>query len=216
MLLRILLADDHAVLRDGLKSFLKPEGCTVVGEASNGQEAVRLAGELRPDVAILDLSMPLLNGVDAAQAIRQAAPDTKIIVLTQHKEDHFVVEALRAGAVGYVLKTRAAYDLLQAVREVLQGNIYLSPGISGAVVHAMLNGDGKRKEILTPRERQVLQLIAEGKSTKEVAAALGLSLKTAETHRSNIMRKLQLHSVSDLVMYAVRNNIVHVVQPTLE
>ncbi|HXB68745.1 MAG TPA: response regulator transcription factor [Candidatus Acidoferrales bacterium] len=208
MSLRILLADDHAIVRDGMKSFLQSEGCTVVGEASNGQDAVTLAGKLRPDVAVLDLTMPLLNGVDAAQAIRQVAPDTKTIVVTQHKEDHFVVEALRAGAVGYVLKTHAARDLLQAVREVLQGNIYLSPGISGAVVHAMLNGDGKPKEVLTPRERQVLQLIAEGKSTKEVAVQIGVSTKTGESHRARLMEKLDIHQTAGLVRYAIRHGLI--------
>lgn len=208
MSLRILLVDDHAMLRDGLKSFLQSQGCAVVGEASNGQEAVSLAQELRPDVAVVDLCMPLLNGVDAAQAIRQVAPDTKTIVLTQHREDHFVVGALRAGAVGYVLKTRAAQDLLQAVREVLQGNIYLSPGISGAVVNAMLHGDGNRKEVLTPRERQVLQLIAEGKSTKEVAVQIGVSTKTGESHRARLMEKLDIHETAGLVRYAVRHGLI--------
>jgi two-component system response regulator NreC len=208
MSLRILLADDHAIVRDGIKSFLQLEGCTVVGEASNGQEAVSLAEKLRPNVAVLDLTMPLLNGVDAAQAIRQVSPDTKTIVLTQHKEDHFVVEALRAGAVGYVLKTHAARDLLQAMREVLQGNTYLSPGISGAVVKAMLNGPGKPKEVLTPRERQVLQLIAEGKSTKEVASQIGISTKTGESHRARLMEKLDIHQTAGLVRYAIRHGLI--------
>jgi two-component system response regulator NreC len=208
MSLRILLADDHAIVRDGMKSFLQSEGCTVVGEASNGQEAVSLAEKLRPDVAVLDLTMPLLNGVDAAHAIRQVAPNTKTIVLTQHKEDHLVVEALRAGAVGYVLKTHAARDLLQAMREVLHGNVYLSPGISGAVVQAMLHGDGKPKEVLTPRERQVLQLIAEGKSTKEVAVQIGVSTKTGESHRARLMEKLDIHQTAGLVRYAIRHGLI--------
>jgi DNA-binding NarL/FixJ family response regulator len=208
MSLQVLLADDHAIVRDGLKSFLQLEGCKVVGEASNGQEAVSLAEKLRPDVAILDLSMPLLNGVDAAQAIRQVAPNTKIILLTQHQEDQYVLEALRAGAVGYVLKSHAAQDLLKAVREVLHGNVYLSPGISRAVVNAMLNGDGIRKEVLTPRERQVLQLIAEGKSTKEVAVQMGVSTKTGESHRARLMEKLGIHKTADLVRYAVKHGLI--------
>jgi two-component system response regulator NreC len=162
MSLRILLADDHAIFRDGLKSFLQAAGCTMIGEASDGLEAVRLTGKLLPDVAVLDLSMPLLNGIDAAQAIRQVAPSTKIIVLTQHKEEEYVLGALRAGAVGYVLKTRAAYDLLHAMREVLQGDIYLSPGISAEVVQGMLDGSGDRKEIVTPRERQVRFTVRHG------------------------------------------------------
>ena len=166
---RILLADDHVVVRQGLKALLEREGFEVVGEAADGHEAVQLAQDRAPDVAILDLSMPLLNGIDAAREVCQASPRTKAILLTIHTEDPYVVQALRAGVRGYVVKNQAAADLVQAIREVLRGAVYLSPGISRAVVEAYLTQTDLPPDPLTAREREVLQLVAEGKTTKEIA-----------------------------------------------
>jgi DNA-binding NarL/FixJ family response regulator len=208
MPLRILLADDHAIVRQGLKSLLEREGFLVVAEAADGLEAVRLAKELCPDVAILDLSMPSLNGVDAAQELLRASPRTKKILLTMHTEEQYVLEALRAGITGYVLKSNAVADLVRAIHEISQGKTYLSPSIAGTVVRAYLGKTALPPEPLTSRERQVLQLIAEGKSTKEVAVLLGLSVKTAESHRSRIMEKLDIHETASLVRYAIRRGLV--------
>ncbi len=206
--MRILLADDHVIVRQGLKSLLEKEGLRIIAEASDGREAVRLAAEQKPDVAVLDLSMPLLNGVDAGREILQSLPRTRVILLTMHSEDRYVLEALRAGVTGYVLKSRAAAGLIEAINEVMKGNIYLSPGVSRAVVTAFLGKSELPTDPLTPRERQVLQLIAEGKATKEVAAVLGLSVKTAESHRARIMEKLGIHDTAGLVRYAIRQGLI--------
>ena len=205
---RIMLADDHALVRQGLKSLLEREGYQVVGEASDGQEAARLAPTALPDVAVLDISMPLLNGVDAAREIQKASPRTKTILLTRHDEDQYVTEALRAGVKGYVLKTQAAADLVQAIDQVGRGGVYLSPGISRAVVDAYRSKVELAADPLTTRERQVLQLVGEGKSTKEVARLLGISVKTAESHRARLMRKLDIHETASLVRYAIRRGLV--------
>jgi DNA-binding NarL/FixJ family response regulator len=167
-----------------------------------------MAEELRPDLAVLDLTMPLLNGLDAAREILQRSPRVRPILLTVHTEEHYVLEALRAGIRGYVLKTQAAADLAQAIREVARGQIYLSPGISEVVVQAYLSGTGLPPDPLTPRERQVLQLIAEGKTTREIAQTLGVSVKTAESHRSRIMKKLRIRSTAGLVRYAIRRGLI--------
>jgi DNA-binding NarL/FixJ family response regulator len=208
MMLDILLADDHAIVRHGLKALLEGEGFHVAAEAPNGREAVRLVREHQPDVAILDLTMPVLNGLDAAREISQASSKTKTILLTVHTEDHYVLEALRAKVRGYVLKSHAAAELLQAIREVCRGAIYLSPGISQAVVQAYLAKTDLPPEPLTPREREVLQSIAEGKTTKEIAELLGISVKTAESHRTKIMEKLDIHQTAGLVRYAIRRGLV--------
>ena len=208
MALRILLADDHALVRDCLKVYLEGAGFTVVGEACDGAEAVRLVNSLHPQVALLDFVMPALNGIDAAREISNTSPSTKVVLLTGFSEDRYVIEALRAGVSGYVLKTKAAYDLVQAIQEVDRGNVYLSPGISRAVVHEMLHKTGGESDVLSPRERQVLQLIAEGKTSKEVAVQLGISLKTAVSHRTNIMEKLDLHETAALVRYAIRRGLI--------
>lgn len=208
MALRILLADDHAVVRDCLKVYLEKAGFTVVGEAGDGAEAVRQAQALHPQVALLDISMPNLNGIDAAREVMRHSPRTKTILLTAYSDDKFVIGAMRAGVAGYVLKSKAAYDLVQAIREVDQGNVFLSPGISRAIVHQMLNKDSVPSDVLTLRERQVLQLIAEGKTTKEIAADLGISTKTAESHRTNIIEKLDIHDVAGLVRYAMRDGLI--------
>src|SRR6058998_3296092 len=208
MPLRIILADDHLIVRQGLRSILEREAYTVLGEAGDGREALRLAQELRPDVAVLDLAMPLLNGLDAAREISRVSPQTKTILLTMHTEDPYVMEALRAGVKGYLLKTLAAQDLVQAIREVSRGAMYLSPGISRTLVEAYLAKSELPPDPLTPREREVLQLVAEGKTTKEVAVILGISVKTAESHRTRIMGKLEIHETASLVRYAIRRGLV--------
>jgi len=205
---RILLADDHAIVRQGLKALLEREGFAVVGEADDGQAAVRLARERCPDVAVLDFSMPLLNGLDAALEILRACPRARVILLTMHTDDHYVLSALQAGVKGYVVKTQASADLVTAIREVLRGMMYLSPGISQAVVQAYLSKSEIPRDPLTSREREVLQLVAEGKSTKEVAGLLGISFKTAESHRTRILKKLDLHETAGLVRYAVRRGLI--------
>ncbi|HVR30590.1 MAG TPA: response regulator transcription factor, partial [Thermoanaerobaculia bacterium] len=196
MRIRILLADDHLMVRQGIRAVLEREGFDVVAEAMDGREAVKLAGRLKPDVAVLDIAMPLLNGIDAAREIRRVSPRTKTTLLTVHEENQYVVEALRAGVTGYVVKTKAADDLVKAIREVSLGAVYMSPGVSREAVRAYLDGTDPSIDGLTPREREVLQLVAEGKTTKEVAAVLGISVKTAESHRSRIMAKLDIHETA--------------------
>lgn len=205
---RILLADDHGVVREGLKALLTQSGYQVVAEAENGQDAVRLARKLRPEIAVLDVGMPLLNGIGAALAIARDAPATRVIALTMHTEDTYVLEALRAGIRGYVLKTQAMSDLVAAIHQVILGTIYLSPGVSQAVLDAFLKRRDFDPPTLTPRERQVLQLVAEGRRSKEIADLLGITTKTAEAHRANIMDKLGIHETAGLVRYAVKFGFV--------
>jgi len=206
---RILLADDHVIVRQGFRALLEREGLEVVAEAANGHEAVRLAGELLPDVAVLDFAMPLLNGLDAAKEIRRRSPRTRTILLTVHSEDHYVLEAVQAGVHGYVVKTQAAADLVQAIREIRGNAIYLSPTISRAVVEAYFDKATPPGDVLSSRERQVLQLVAEGKTTKEIAGVLGVSIKTADSHRARIMRKLDIHDTAGLVRFAIRRGLIH-------
>lgn len=208
MAIRVVLADDHILVRQSLKSLLEREGFKVVAEASDGQEALRQVQSHRPDIAVIDISMPVLNGLDAAREIVRLAPKTKTILLTQHDEDEYISEALEAGMNGYVLKSQAAGDLIQAIQQVCRGQIYLSPGVSTAVVQAFRSKSKKPTDPLTTRERQVLQLIAEGKSTKDVASMLGISVKTAESHRTRLMSKLDIHETASLVRYAVRRGLV--------
>jgi two-component system response regulator NreC len=208
MPIRVVLADDHVLVRQGLKSLLEREGLQVAGEASDGQEAVQQVLSIRPDIAILDISMPILNGVDAARSIGRLAPKTKVILLTQHGEDQYISGALEAGVRGYVLKNQVASDLVRAIQQVSHGQVYLSPGVSAALMDAYRSKSSKPADPLTPRERQVLQLIAEGKSTKDVASLLGISVKTAESHRTRLMQKLDIHETASLVRYAVRRGIV--------
>ena len=205
---RILLADDHQIVRQGLKALLEREGFAVVAEVADGQEAIRSARERCPDVAVLDFGMPLLNGLGAAREILQACPRAKAILLTMHTEDHYVLEALQAGVKGYVVKTQASADLIRAIHEVLRGMMYLSPGVSQAVVEAYLAKSELPADPLTAREREVLQLVAEGKSTKEIAQLLGISFKTAESHRTRIMKKTSIHETAGLVRYAVRRGLI--------
>jgi DNA-binding NarL/FixJ family response regulator len=207
MPIRILLADDHVMVRQGLRTLLEQAGMVVMGEASDGQEALQLAHAQPPDVAVLDLAMPHLNGLETARRLREAVPQAKIVLLTVHTEDPYVLEAMHAGAVGYVLKSQAAADIVQAIRDVLQGGIYLSPRVSRAVVQAYLTRSELPPDPLTSREREILQLIAEGQTTKEIAWRLGLSVKTVESHRINLMRKLDIHETATLVRYAIRRGL---------
>ena len=223
MAFRILLADDHEVVRRGLVSLLRaqPEW-EVSGEASDGREAVDKALQMKPDVVILDIGMPNLNGLEATRQILKANPQIKILILTLHDSEQVVRDILDAGARGFLLKSDAARDLIAALEALRRGKFYFTPKVGAMVMEGYLHRDTvappepkNNHSRLTPREREIVQLLAEGKSTKEVAVTLGMSVKTAETHRSNIMRKLDLHSVSALVLYAVQNNIVHVVNPAL-
>ena len=208
MNINVLVADDHQLVRQGLKALLEREGFKVVGEASNGQEALKLAETLHPEVAVLDLAMPILNGIDTAKEIQRVSSKTKTIVLSMHTESRYILESLRAGAKGFVMKTHAADDLVRAIREAARGGTYLSPEVSEAVVQAYQNKTEGPPDPLSPRERQVLQLIAEGKTTKEVATALDISVKTAETYRTRIMEKLDIHETASLVRYAVRRGVI--------
>jgi DNA-binding NarL/FixJ family response regulator len=220
---RILVADDHEVVRRGLCALLRNQpDWDVCGEAKDGRDAVEKVLALKPEVVILDIGMPNLNGLEATRQILKANPQVKVLILTLHDSDQVVQEVLNAGARGFLLKTDAARDLVAAVEALRRNKIYFTPKVAAMVLDGYLRpqepdtvAQARARNRLTPREREIVQLLAEGKSSKEVAVALGLSVKTAETHRSNIMRKLDLHSVSDLVLYAVRNNIVHVVQPAL-
>lgn len=205
---RLLLADDHALVRQGLKAFLERQGFQVVCEAADGQEALRTAEKTLPDVAIVDISMPVLNGTDAARELKKSSPKTKVILLTKHDEDQYVTEALRAGVSGYVLKSQVVDDLVHAIQEVSRGSVYLSPSISRVVVDAYLSTTNAPADALSARERQILQLVGEGKSTKEVAVQLGVSVKTAESHRARLMRKLDIHETASLVRYAIRRGLI--------
>jgi two-component system, NarL family, response regulator NreC len=207
-MIRVILADDHELVRQGLKLLLEREGFSVIGEAPDGYKAVELAAAVGPDVAVFDIGMPVLNGLDAARAIQRASHKTKAILLTRHDEEQYVTEALRAGVKGYVLKNQAAMDLVTAIRQVSQGEIYLSPSIARTVAGAFLTKGNAPADPLTLRERQVLQLISEGKSSKEVGVQLGISVKTAESHRTRLMQKLDIHDVASLVRYAIRRGLV--------
>ena len=207
MAIRILLADDHVVVRQGVRVLLEQAGMVVIGEAAEGSAALRLAHEHQPQVAVLDIAMPQLNGLETARRLRATVPQTKVIMLTMHSEAPYVLEALHAGAVGYVVKTQAAADLVQAIHTTLQGAISLSPQVTNAVVQAYLAGATLPSDPLTSREREIIQRIAEGQTTKEIAAALGLSVKTVESHRINLMRKLDIHETATLVRYAIRRGL---------
>lgn len=206
--MNVLLADDHAMFRQSLRALLEREGFEIAAEAGDGREAVRLAVKHRPRVAVLDFSMPLLNGIETARAIRKRAPQTAAILLTMFEEDDYVLGALAAGVRGYVLKAQAASDLVTALREVANGAVYLSPGISGALVDYHLQQGRASADPLSDRERQVLQLVAEGKTMREVSVVLSVSVKTAESHRTRLMRKLDLHNTAGLVRYAIRSGLI--------
>jgi two-component system, NarL family, response regulator NreC len=206
---RVLLADDHVIFRQGLRGLLERAGFDVVAEAADGREAVRLTQQLSPDVAILDFAMPFLDGSDAAREIARASAGTHSILLTMHSEEPYIVKALQAGVRGYVLKTQSASELVEAIQEVVRGAIYLSPDVSSAIAQAyQAKGNDSLSSTLTVRERQVLQLVAEGKTTKVVAQLLGISVKTADSHRTRIMAKLGIHETAGLVRYAIRQGLI--------
>lgn len=204
----VLLADDHILVRQGLRSLLDRENIQVVAEASDGQEVIRLAETHHADIAIMDISMPTLNGIDAARVLLRSCPKTKVILLTQHEEEQYLHEALESGVRGYILKSQVVNDLVHAIRQVSSGGFYLSPGVSQAVVEAYRSKSERPSDPLSVRERQVLQLIAEGKSTKDVASLLGISVKTAESHRTRLMQKLDIHETATLVRYAIRRGLI--------
>ncbi len=215
---RLLIAEDHGILRDGLRSLLEnTDDMEVIGEATNGREAVQLAVKLHPDLVLMDLSMPDTNGTEAIPAIKNRARDIKVIALTVHKAEEYVRASLNAGADGYVLKEESQAELLNAIRNVLAGQTYLSPGVCKHVVTGFLAKDEPRKEegvgghtwdSLTVREREILKLIAEGKRNKDIAAYLSISVKTVEKHRSNLMRKIGAHNISQVTAFAIENNLI--------
>jgi DNA-binding NarL/FixJ family response regulator len=213
--LRILLVDDHELVRRGVRYLLESEpGWEVCGEAATGREAVEMAQRLSPDVVVLDLSMPSMNGIEAARRIRQVAPHCEVLILTVHESEDMVRDALAAGARGYILKSDAGSDLVNAVRALSRRKTFFTADVQAMVLQGYLKGLDEAEAVqaasrrLTAREREIVQLVSEGKSNKEVATTLGISVKTAETHRTNVLRKLELHSVTDLVRYAVRNGII--------
>jgi DNA-binding NarL/FixJ family response regulator len=213
--LRILIADDHEVARRGVRSLLESHaGWEVCGEAADGREAVNAAARLKPDLVLLDIGMPGLNGLDATRQILAADPDIRVLILTMHDSEQVVREVLAAGARGFLLKSDAGRDLVVAVEALQNRRTFFTTKVAQLVLEGYLRpapeNDRPARSVLTPREREVIQLLAEGKTTKEVATTLNLSVKTAETHRTNLMRKLDLHSVVDVTLYAVRNGIVHV------
>jgi DNA-binding NarL/FixJ family response regulator len=213
-MLRILLADDHDIVRRGLRGLLEQQpGWSVCAEAANGREAVELAREHRPHVAILDLTMPELNGLEATRRIRQELPETQVLVFTMHDSEELLRGVLRAGARGYLLKSDAARQLVPAVESLSQRKAFFSGRVSEVLLEGFLDSERRRSdelgaERLTAREREIVQLLAEGKSNKDVARALDLSVKTVETHRASVMRKLDLHSIADLVRFAIRNHMI--------
>jgi DNA-binding NarL/FixJ family response regulator len=213
--LRILIADDHEVARKGIRSILETHaGWEVCGEARDGREAVELAAQLKPDVLLIDIGMPNLNGLDAARQIMGSAPDVNILILTIHDSEKVVREVLAAGARGFLLKSDAGRDLIAAVEALQNRRTFFTSKVSQLMLdgylHPHKDSSENEERILTPREREVIQLVAEGKTTKEIANTLSLSVKTAETHRTNLMRKLDLHSIADLTLYALRNGIVQI------
>ena len=209
----VLIADDHEIVRRGLRQLLQEQpGWHVVAEATNGRDAVAKASELKPDIAIVDISMPSLNGLDATRQILKLSPRTKVLILTVHESDQLVHKLLNAGARGYILKADAGRDLMTAVKALLSNKTFLTPKVALKVMD-VCSGKGPKENAegfsqITRREREVVQLLAEGKSSKEIATILGIAFKTAETHRANLMRKLNCHSVTEIVRYAIRNHLV--------
>jgi DNA-binding NarL/FixJ family response regulator len=212
--IRIVLADDHTVVRKGLRLLLENQpGFQVLADAADGRETVRLVEELNPDVVVMDVAMPNLNGIEAARQISSKLPQVAVVFLSMHSDEGYVLKALKAGARAYLLKDSAEQDLISAVKAVSEGKAFFSPAISKMLVEDYVRQMQDRKvedsyDLLTTREREVLQLLAEGKSNKEVATALNLSLYTVETHRSNILQKLNLHSGAELILYAIRKGVI--------
>jgi len=208
---KVLLVEDHAILRAGLRAILAEEnGFAVVGEAADGREGIRCAASLQPDLALMDISMPNMNGTEAIRQIKQRSPATKILILTIHKSEGYVHTSMAAGADGYALKDDTKEQLLSAIGQVIRGGTYLSPAVSGLLLGAYLRGEPNLPswERLTSRERQILKLIATGLKTREIAESLSVSTKTVEKHRTNLMRKLDLHSISALTTYAIKNGLL--------
>jgi two-component system, NarL family, response regulator NreC len=207
--IRILLADDHAVVRQGFRMILAAQAdMEIVGEAGNGREATELAESLKPDIVVMDVAMPELNGIEATRRLAELAPHTRVIALSMHKDSVYVREILRAGARGYLLKESGAGDLVTAIRAVAAGEGYISPAVSDAVLDDYRRHVTNPIDLLSSREREVLQMLAEGKTNKEIAAVLNLSVYTVDAHRGRIMDKLNLHSINDLVRFAVRNGLI--------
>jgi DNA-binding NarL/FixJ family response regulator len=207
--IRILLADDHAVVRQGFRMILAAQAdMEIVGEAGNGREAVERAEELKPDIVVMDVAMPELNGIEATRRLAGSAPHTRVVALSMHKDSVYVREILRAGARGYLLKDSPAGDLVSAIRAVASGQSYLSPAVSNAVLDDYRKHVTNPIDLLTSREREVLQMLAEGKTNKEIAVVLNLSVYTVDAHRGRIMEKLNLHSINELVRFAVRNGLI--------
>lgn len=212
MSIKILLADDHEIVRYGLRCLIEEQpDMEVVGDAVNGRTAINLAHQLKPDVVIMDISMPDMNGIEATRRIRKEIPDTKVIVLSMHHKRQFVIDMLKAGVSGYILKTKVHGDLIRAIKAAVAGEVYLSSKITGIMAHDVMSrlptSEKSAYAILTPREREVLQLISEGKSTKESALHLNVSIKTIESTRRQIMQKLDIHNVADLTKYAINEGI---------
>ena len=210
---RILLADDHEFVRKGLRTVIQDrEDWEICGEAENGRRAVEMAEELKPDIVVLDISMPELNGLDAARQILSALPDTEILILSMHDSEQLIRQVLETGARGYLLKSDASRQLVSAIEALRRHKPFLTSEVNEVVLRGYLDGmeplKGEDSAELTGREREIVQLLAEGSTSKEVATKLGISTKTVETHRSNIMRKLDLHSIAELVRYAIRNQII--------
>lgn len=208
----VILADDHALFRAGIRSLLESlPGVRVVAETETGRDLVRLAQELKPSLAVVDITMPELNGLDALLQLKQVAPSMRIIMLTMHMSEEYVMRALRAGADGYMLKTAAAPELETAIRSVVRGDNFLSPAVSKNVIDACLGRSTlqpRTKQLITPRQREILQLIAEGKTSKEIAIELGVSFKTVETHRAQLMERLDIHDIAGLVRCAMRLGLI--------
>jgi DNA-binding NarL/FixJ family response regulator len=212
VIVRILIADDHKIILDGLRSLLeKNDAFKVIGQAADGLSAVRSAGELSPDLVIMDISLPGLNGIDATRRILETNPRMKIIALSMHKDGRYIAEALKIGAMGYLLKESAFEELIAAIRAVMKGQCYLSASITDLVIKDYIRHLEKTDSgiftVLTPREREVLQSLSEGLSTKKIAARLEVSVKTVETHRAQIMAKLDIHSIAELTKYAIREGL---------
>jgi DNA-binding NarL/FixJ family response regulator len=207
--MRVLVADDHTLVRAGLIALIaKLPDMEVVAEAADGREALRLVRDLQPDLVLMDIAMPGLNGLESAERIHGIHPKTKIIILSMHSNEEYVAQALKAGASGYLLKDAATAELEMALKSVAMGQFYLSPAISRQVVDNLLHGGPSGLDVLTPRQREILQLIAEGKSTREIAETLHLSVKTVETHRAQLMDRLDIHETAGLVRYAMRKGLI--------
>jgi len=213
--IRILLADDHTILRSGIRALLEVEpGLSVIGEAEDGRAAVSMACKLKPNVVLMDIAMPLLNGLEATRQIKIQCPDVKVLVLSMHDNEEYIRQALEAGAMGYILKDAAPGELIGAIRSVYRGEAVLSPAVTRLVIEDYLRWGGTRpqeeSDSLSPREREVLQLIAEGYTNKQIAEILSISIKTVQAHRNNLMQKLDLHDRGELIKYAIQKKIIEI------